>query len=127
MKRVFAVLLTLVLLMGIALAERITVRTAVDNVYLRNQNGSIITSVPQGGLVEIAGYNASLDMFSAFYAGIFIFFGILFHFIREGKIYDWLGCFKLLPRMSFMPRLAALLSPCLFSAVLDRSTVWKLG
>ena len=69
MKRVFAVLLTLVLLMGIALAERITVRTAVDNVYLRNQNGSIITSVPQGGLVEIAGYNASLDMFSAFYAG----------------------------------------------------------
>ncbi len=69
MKRVFAVLLTLVLLMGIALAERITVRTAVDNVYLRNQNGSIITSVPQGGVVEIAGYNASLDMFSAFYAG----------------------------------------------------------
>ena len=69
MKRVVAVLLTLVLLIGMALAERITVRTAVDNVYLRNANGSIITSVPQGGVVEIAGYNASLDMFSASYAG----------------------------------------------------------
>ena len=69
MRRVFALLLTLALLAGIAAAEGISVRTAVDNVYIRNQNGSIITSVPQGGVVEVTGYSASLDMFSASYGG----------------------------------------------------------
>ena len=69
MRRVFALLLTLALLAGIAAAESISVRTAVDNVYIRNQNGSIITSVPQGGVVEVTGYSASLDMFSASYGG----------------------------------------------------------
>lgn len=69
MKRVLILMLAMMLLTGIAFAEGISVRTAVDNVYLRNQNGSIITSVPQGGTVEVTGYSRSLDMFSASYAG----------------------------------------------------------
>ena len=69
MKKLIPVLISLLVILSIASAESIIVKTTVDNVYLRDRNGSVVTSIPRGKEVEVNGYDSTLDMFSATYGG----------------------------------------------------------
>ena len=42
----------------------ISARIAVNDLYLRNQNGSVITSTKKGDNVEVMGYDPSCNMFN---------------------------------------------------------------